>query len=50
LGVFENVLDDTRKFVVVAGANDVQVFIVDFEEKLTPDLYDITGLEELSTK
>jgi len=50
LSVLENVLDDTRKFVVVAGANDMQVFIVDFEEKLTPDLYDITGLEELSTK
>ncbi len=46
LSVFENVLDDTRKFVVVAGANDTQVFIVDFEEKLTPSLYDITGLEE----
>ncbi len=50
LSVFENVLDETRKFVVVAGANDMQVFIVDFEEKLTPDLYDITGLEELGTK
>ncbi len=50
LAVFENVLDDIRKFVVVADTNDTQVFIVDFEEKLTPDLYDITGLEEHSTK
>jgi hypothetical protein len=50
LAVFENVLDDIRKFVVVADTNDMQVFIVDVEEKLTPDLYDITGLEEHSTK
>ena len=45
LQVFEESLDKTRKYVVVADPNDTQVFIVDVKEKLTPDLYDITGVE-----
>ncbi len=46
LEVFEQSLEKARKYVVVADQNDTQVFIVDVEEKLTPSLYDITGLEE----
>jgi regulator of protease activity HflC (stomatin/prohibitin superfamily) len=46
LEIFEQSLDKARKYVVVADQNDMQVFIVDVEEKLTPSLYDITGLEE----
>jgi hypothetical protein len=45
LQVFEESLEKTRKYVVVADPNDTQVFIVDVKEELSPDLYDITGLE-----
>jgi regulator of protease activity HflC (stomatin/prohibitin superfamily) len=45
LQVFEESLDKTRKYVVVADPNDTQVFIIDVKEKLSPDLYDITGVE-----
>jgi hypothetical protein len=31
---------------VVAGREDKQVTIVDLQEKLTPDLYDIAGIGE----
>jgi regulator of protease activity HflC (stomatin/prohibitin superfamily) len=46
LDAFSNTLKKTRKYVVVADQNDVQIYIVDLKEKLTPSLYDITGLEE----
>lgn len=46
LKVFEDSLNKARKYVVAADQNDTQVFIVDVKEKLTPSLYDITGLEE----
>jgi regulator of protease activity HflC (stomatin/prohibitin superfamily) len=46
----EEALRDVRKYVVVADPNDMQVFIVNFEEKLTPGLYDITGFQESSKK
>ncbi len=46
LEVFEDdLLRKIRKYVVIADPNDSQVFIVDVKEKLTTDLYDITGLE-----
>jgi len=50
LAVFEEVLENTRKFVVVADQNDTQVFIIDVQEKLTPSLYDLPGLQEKSKK
>lgn len=43
LRVFEEALKDIRKYVVVADPNDKLIFIVNFEEKLIPSLYDITG-------
>ena len=46
LAVFEESLQKTRKFVVVADQDDTQVFIVDVKEKLTPSLYDLGGFEE----
>lgn len=46
----EESLKDARKYVVVADPNDMQVFIVNFEEKLTPSLYDITGFQESGKK
>jgi hypothetical protein len=48
--VFEHALKNIRKYVVVADANDTQVFIIDVQEKLTPSLYELTGLEESSKK
>jgi len=35
---------------VVADQNDTQIFIVDFKEKLTPSLYELSGFEESSEK
>jgi hypothetical protein len=48
LAVLEEALKDIRKFVVAADPNDREVVIVDVQEKLTPSLYDIGGLEESS--
>jgi len=46
LMVFEEGLEKIRKFIFVADPNDKQVFIIDLQEKLTPDLYELGGLEE----
>jgi len=48
--ILEEALKKTRKYVVVADPNDMQVFIVNFEEKLMPGLYDITGFQESGKK
>ncbi|MBN2138612.1 MAG: hypothetical protein JW720_12465 [Sedimentisphaerales bacterium] len=50
LRVFEEGLKGTRKYVVVADPKDKIIFIVDFQEKQMPDLYDIPGVEEISPK
>ena len=50
LTALEDVLEKVRKYIVVAGQNDTQVYIVDVKEKLTPSLYDVTGLEETKKK
>jgi hypothetical protein len=44
--VFEQALKKIRKFIVVADEDDTQVFMVDVQEKLTPSLYDLSGLKE----
>jgi membrane protease subunit HflK len=41
----EDTFKKIRKYVTIADPNDTQVFIVDVKEKLTPSLYDVTGLE-----
>ena len=46
LGVLEESLANIRKYVVVTDPNDTQVFIIDVQEKLTPSLYELSGLEE----
>lgn len=48
LAVLEEALAGIRKYLVVADANDSQVTIVDLQEKLTSNLYDIGGLQESS--
>ena len=50
LAVLEEGLKDIRKYVVVAGEEDTQVFIVDVQEKLSPDMYDLSGFEEKTEK
>ncbi len=48
--MLEDALENIRKYVVVADQNDTQVFIFDAQEKLTPSLYEFSGLEESSKK
>ncbi|MFA5252422.1 MAG: SPFH domain-containing protein, partial [Phycisphaerae bacterium] len=50
LAALEEALANTRKYVVVADQNDTQVFIFDAQEKLTPSLYELSGLQESNTK
>jgi len=50
LAVLEQGLANIRKYVVVADANDSQVYIVDLQEKLTPSLYELGGMQESSPK
>lgn len=42
LAVLEETLPDIRKYIVVAGQDDSQVYIVDLQEVLSPELYDIS--------
>jgi membrane protease subunit HflK len=46
LAVLEEALQGVRKYIVVGDPNNSEVVIVDLQEKLTPDLYDIGGLPE----
>ena len=46
LAVLEEALRGIRKYVVVSDVNNSEVVIVNLEDKLTPDLYDIGGLPE----
>ena len=50
LTTLEETLKNIRKYVVAADPNDHQVMIIDVQEKLTPSIYDIAGLEESSEK
>jgi len=48
LAVLEEALQSIRKYVVATDAGDTQVTIIDVQETLTPDLYDIGGVQESS--
>ncbi|MDD5063290.1 MAG: SPFH domain-containing protein [Phycisphaerae bacterium] len=50
LAALEEALENTRKYVVVADQNDTQVFIFDAQDKLTPSLYELSGLQESNKK
>jgi membrane protease subunit HflK len=50
LATMEAALENIRKYIVVADQNDTQVFIFDAQEKLTPSLYELSGLEESNKK
>lgn len=45
LSMLEEALEPIRKFVVAVDPTDAEVVIIDLQEKLTPSLYDITGVE-----
>ncbi|MHC4292891.1 MAG: SPFH domain-containing protein [Planctomycetota bacterium] len=47
LSVYEEAYENIRKYVIASDPENKQNFIIDLQEKLTPDLYgDITGIEE----
>ena len=46
LNMLEESLKNIRKYIVAADPNDKQIFIIDVQEKLTPNIYDIGGFEE----
>ncbi len=41
LAMLEEALEKVRKYVVVAEGEDMQVYIIDLQEQLTPSLYDL---------
>jgi modulator of FtsH protease HflK len=46
----EDGLSDIRKFIIVGDRNDTQIFTIDLQEKLTPNLYELAGFEENKKK
>jgi membrane protease subunit HflK len=46
LTVLEEALKNIRKYVIVTDQNDTQVTIIDLQEKLSPDLYEMGVIEE----
>ncbi len=48
--VLEESMQNIRKYVIAADTNNTEVFIVDLQEKLTPDLYDLAGLQQENKK
>jgi regulator of protease activity HflC (stomatin/prohibitin superfamily) len=49
LMALEKVLPKIRKFIVIGDPNE-HVFVFDLQEKLTPSLYELEGLQESSEK
>jgi len=45
LATLEEALDGVRKYVVVADPNDTQVTVIDLQEKLSPSLYELSGIQ-----
>jgi len=41
LAMLEEALEKVRKYVIVAESEDMQVYIIDLQEQLTPSLYDL---------
>jgi membrane protease subunit HflK len=46
LNLLEEVLAPIRKYIVDIDPTDSEVLTIDLQEKLTPSLYDLTGVEE----
>jgi len=50
LAMLEQALSKIRKYIVVADQDDMQVTIIDLQEKLTPNIYEMGGFEENTQK
>ena len=50
LAMLEQALSKIRKYIVVADQDDTQVTIIDLQEKLTPNIYEMGGFEENTQK
>ena len=50
LAMLEQALSNIRKYIVVADQDDMQVTIIDLQEKLAPNIYEVGGLEENTQK
>ena len=48
--MLEQALSKIRKYIVVADQDDTQVTIIDLQEKLTPNIYEMGGFEENTQK
>ena len=46
LSALEEALGNIRKYVVVGKENDNQITVIDLQEKLTPSIYEMEGVEE----
>ena len=46
LSMLEEALSGIRKYIVAADTNDTQVFVIDLNEKLVPNLYDMDTTEK----
>ena len=50
LAMLEQALSKIRKYIVVADQDDTQVTIIDLQEKLAPNIYEMGGFEENAQK
>lgn len=50
LAVLEESLTDIRKYVIVAEPNDTEVIILDLQQELSPDLFQLGGLTQESSR
>ncbi len=50
LAMLEEALAGIRKYVIVADQNNTQVTVIDLQEKLSPNLYELGGFERSSEK
>ena len=49
LNMLEEVLKDIRKYVIVAGDEETQIYIIDLKEDITPSIYDL-NIDEIAGK
>lgn len=49
LSMLEEALKDIRKYVIVAGDEETQIYIIDLKDDITPSIYDL-NIDEISGK
>jgi len=50
LAMLEQALSEIRKYIVVADQDDTQITIIDLQEKLAPNIYEMGAIEENTEK